>query len=220
MASGTDDRWWRGFDDAILDALPANARVLDVGCGDGGLARRLALGGLDAFGVDPRAPAEPRMIQEPVESLGDVGTFDAVCAVMSLHHADLEPVFAALTRLLRPRGQLFVYEFAWAAYDQRAASWLAERDASGADNSVTGWHAEHADLHPASAIRAMITETFDLEIEVERPYLARMLRAHHLEREEQAMIDDCRLPALGRWYVARSLLRSNEAKPRHAPRSV
>ena len=30
--------------------------------------RRLALGGLDAFGVDPRAPTEPRMIQEKVES--------------------------------------------------------------------------------------------------------------------------------------------------------
>jgi hypothetical protein len=29
-----------------------------------------------------------------------------------------------------------------------------------------------------------------------------MLRARQLEREEQAMIDECMLPALGRWYVA------------------
>ena len=65
-----DDRWWRGFDAVILDALPPKSRVLDVGCGDGGLVRCLALGGLDAFGVDPRAPSEPRLIQERVESAG------------------------------------------------------------------------------------------------------------------------------------------------------
>jgi SAM-dependent methyltransferase len=200
----TDDRWWRGFDAAILDALPPNSRILDVGCGDGGLVRRLALGGLDAHGVDPRAPAEPRMIQQNVEGVGDVGTFDAVCSVMSLHHADLEPAFAAVTRLLRADGRLFVYEFAWDAYDERAASWLAEHDSPQADNSVTGWRCEHEALHRADTIREVIAGTLDLTIESQRPYLARMLRVPHLEREEQTMIDDGRLPALGRWYVARN----------------
>jgi SAM-dependent methyltransferase len=200
----TDDRWWRGFDVVILDALPPNSRVLDVGCGDGGLVRRLARGGLDVLGVDPRAPAEPRLIQARVESVGDVGRCDAICSMMALHHADLEPVFAALTRLLRPEGQLFVHEFAWEAYDERAASWLALHDTAKADNSVAGWHTEHAELHRAGTVRAVIAESFDLEIESERPDLARMLRAHDLEREEQAMIDDGKLPALGRWFVARS----------------
>jgi SAM-dependent methyltransferase len=200
----TDDRWWRGFDVVILDALPLNSRILDVGCGDGGLVRRLARGGLDAVGVDPRAPAEPRLIQEKVESVDDVGKFDAVCSMMALHHADLKPVFAALTRLLRPEGQLFAYEFAWEAYDERAASWLAVHDASEPDHSVALWHAEHAELHRADTVRAVIAENFDLEIELERPYLARMLRADDLDRDEQAMIDDGKLPALGRWYVARS----------------
>ena len=199
-----DDRWWRGFDAVILDALPPKSRVLDVGCGDGGLVRCLALGGLDAFGVDPRAPSEPRLIQERVENAGDLGKFDAICSVMSLHHADLEPLFATLRRLLRPGGQLFACEFAWDAYDERAASWLALHDTSDADNSVSGWRAEHAELHRADTVRAVIAESFDLEIELERPYLARMLRADDLEREEQAMIDDGKLPALGRRYVARA----------------
>ncbi len=168
--------------------------------------RRLALGGLDAFGVDPRAPAEPGMNPGKVERLGDIGTLDAVCSVMSLHHADLEPVFTALTRVLRPKGQLFVYEFAWEAYDERAAAWLAECDTSEADNSVTGWHAEYAELHPANTIRAMIAETFDLESELECPYLARMLQARQLEREEQAMIDEC-IAARARPMVCRPTCR-------------
>lgn len=197
-----DDRWWRDFDTVILDAVPAGARVLDVGCGDGSLVERLTANGLEAFGVDPRAPARPWLLQERVERVAAVRPFDAVCAVMSLHHADLQPVLAAITRLLRPGGRLFACEFAWEAYDERASSWVTARDPSGAENSVDGWRTEHADHHTSDTMSEALSVAFDLHPITLRPYLARMLRAPELEPQEEAMIVDGELPALGRWYFA------------------
>ena len=199
-----DDRWWRGFDAVVVDAVAPGSRVLDVGCGDGRLVERLAASGLDAVGVDPQAPQRPRLIRERVEQLGSIGRFDVVCAVMTLHHVQLEPVLAAIVRLLRPGGRLLAYEFAWEAYDQRAASWLARYDRSGADNSVTAWQLEHVDLHTGATLRSRIGDAFDLHDETPRPYLARMLGQPHLEDQEQALIADGALPALGRWYFASS----------------
>jgi SAM-dependent methyltransferase len=200
----SDDRWWRGFDAVILDAVAPGSRVLEVGCGDGGLVERLTASGVDAVGVDPKAPSRPRLMQKRVEEIGPIGRFDAVCAVMTLHHVQLDPALAAIVRLLRPTGRLLAYEFAWEAYDERAASWLARHDPSGAENSVTAWRLEHADLHTGATLRSRIGDTLDLRRETPRPYLARMLGNHRLEDEEQAMIAEGALPALGCWYVASS----------------
>ena len=199
-----DDRWWRGFDAVVAETVAPGSRVLDVGCGDGRLVECLAARGFDAVGVDPRAPPHPRLIQGRVEGVGPIGRFDAVCAVMTLHHVQLDPVLAAILSLLRPGGRLLAYEFAWEAYDQRAASWLARHDRSGADHAVTGWQLEHADLHTGATLRSRIGDAFDLRRETPRPYLARMLGDHRLEAQEQALIDEGVLPALGRWFVALS----------------
>jgi SAM-dependent methyltransferase len=191
------DRWWRGFDAVVLDALPKGSRVLDVGCGEGGFVDLLAAHGLDSVGVDPNAPARPRLIQEQVEHASSIGHFDAVCAVMALHHADLEPVLAAIVRLLRPDGRLFVDEFSWEHYDERAAAWVAAHDEP---ESVEDWRAEHGDLHTGGQVRSALDQAFDLLCETERPYLARMLDKHPLEHEEQRLIDAGGLPALGWRY--------------------
>jgi SAM-dependent methyltransferase len=196
-----DDRWWRGFDASIVERVAANARVLDVGCGDGGLVERLCASGLDAIGVDPRARPHPRLIAERVEDVGSIGEFDAICAVMALHHASLDAVASAIRRLLRQSGQLFVYDFAWERYDARAEAWLALHDQSGADNSVSGWRLEHAELHTGAAIRTALSRAVELREERARPYLARMLARFDLEAEEQRLIAAGELPALGGWYV-------------------
>ena len=200
-ASAAQDRWWRGLDALILETLPRGSRILDVGCGDGALVERLAEGGLDAVGVDPRAPGRPRLIQRSLEELEPHEPFDAACAVMSLHHADLDRVVPTIARLLRPGGRLYVFEFAWETYDVRAAAWAQAHDASGRDHTVTAWMREHADLHTGAAVHAALTEAFDLDREEPRPYLARMVGAPELEGEEQREIAAGRLPALGRLWL-------------------
>jgi SAM-dependent methyltransferase len=198
-----DDRWWKDFDAVIAASVPAGSRVLDVGCGDGGLVDRLAELGFDTVGVDPRAPPRQRLIQAGVEDATELGDFDAITATMALHHADLAAVVQALDRLLRPDGQLFINEFAWDAYDERAAAWVVDHDPSGTDNSIAGWRREHASLHTSATIQHALSDGFRPVVEVGRPYLARMLGRHELEAEEHALIDTQLLPALGRWYIAR-----------------
>lgn len=193
-------RWWRGIDSLILDALPQGSRILDVGCGDGALVEQLAEGGLDAVGVDPRAPTRPRFVQGRVEDLEPREPFDAACALMSLHHADLDSAVPSIARLLRPGGRVFVYELAWEAYDERAAAWLEARSTPDADRTVAAWMSEHADLHTSSTVHAALAKAFALDSDEPSPYLARMLDAPELEPEEQREVATRRLPALGRLW--------------------
>lgn len=197
-----DDRWWGGFDAVVAAALPAGSRILDIGCGDGGLVDRLAERGFDAFGVDPRAPEHPRLIRERVEQATGLGGFDAITATMALHHSDLDDVVRALARLLHPQGRLFVYELTWDAYEERAAEWLVDHDPSEADNSIAGWRLEHGELHTGATIEQALSAHFVPTLVVARPYLARLLARYDLEGEEHALIDAQLLPALGFWYLA------------------
>lgn len=197
-----DDRWWKEFDAVLAATLPASSRVLDLGCGDGGLVDRLTELGFDALGVDPRAPSHPRLIRARVEQAMGHGEFDAITAVMALHHADLEAVVPALPRLLRPHGQLFVYDFGWDSYDERTAEWLVDHDPSSADNSIAGWWREHSEFHTSLTVKQALSAHFEPTLDVPRPYLARMLSRPDLEAEEHALIDAQLLPALGLWYIA------------------
>lgn len=97
-------------------------RTLDVGCGHGTLACRLAGAGIRVDAVD----VSPRMIElaatrcshrEVRWLLGDVldaglplarERYDAVTAVASLHHLPLRPALARLAGLVRPGGVLAV----------------------------------------------------------------------------------------------------------------
>lgn len=196
------DQWWKEFDAVLAAALPAGARVLDLGCGDGGLVDRLTELGFDALGVDPRAPDHPRLIRKRVEQAIGLGEFDAITAVMALHHAELDGVVPALTRLLRPHGRLFVYDFGWDRYDERAARWLADHDRSDADNSIAGWWREHGEFHTIPTITQALSARFEPTLQVPRPYLARMLSRPDLEAAEHALIDVQLLPPIGHWYIA------------------
>jgi SAM-dependent methyltransferase len=101
----------------------AGLRVIDIGCGEGGLARALAKLGAHVAGYDPLisgieltalgdgsfrlAKAAADAIPEPDHAA------DLVLYVFSLHHVPGERLGAALAeahRLLRPSGRLYVAE--------------------------------------------------------------------------------------------------------------
>jgi SAM-dependent methyltransferase len=197
-----DDRWWQDLDAVLAAMLAGGSRILDLGCGDGGLVDRLTELGFDPIGVDPHAPAHPRLVRARIEDATGLGEFDAITATMSLHHAELPDVLQAINGHLRPDGRLFVSEFTWDAYDERAAAWVADHDRSDTDNSIAGWQCEHDGLHTWATVREALSNCFTPTLEVGRPYLARMLRRRDLEADEHALIDARLLPAIGILYIA------------------
>jgi SAM-dependent methyltransferase len=100
--------------------LAGAGRVLDVGCGEGQVARRVAaLGAGLVAGVDPTAAqlvvaAEraggPRYVRARAEELPwSDGSFDAAVVCLVLEHVDpFEPAIAEIARVLEPGGKFVV----------------------------------------------------------------------------------------------------------------
>jgi SAM-dependent methyltransferase len=102
----------------LLRALPENCgRVLDVGCGAGAFAARLAARAAQVDALD-RSPqmieAARRAVPPNVRCmLGDVattdlpaGAYDAITSISALHHMDLTVALPRLAAALRPGGIL------------------------------------------------------------------------------------------------------------------
>ena len=100
----------------LLRQVPAGARTaLDVGCGTGKLARRLAATGLSVTGIDvsqrvvdiARAIGPDRIVYRHEDAQQATGRYDFITCVAALHHMPSD----ALTRLrslLNPGGVLAV----------------------------------------------------------------------------------------------------------------
>jgi ubiquinone/menaquinone biosynthesis C-methylase UbiE len=120
----------------ILGAVPAGCRAaLDVGCGDGMLAGRLADRCAQVTGIDrdPRmialarsrtaGPARVTFIEADFLAYDFAeASFDFVCANTSLHHMDFAAALTAMARVLRPGGRLAVIGL---AADQSITDFLA-----------------------------------------------------------------------------------------------
>ena len=125
-------QWWQdGFTDGadpeyeeqILPLVDVHLgdcrRVLDVGCGEGQAARRLAARGVDVVGLDPTRsqlalarerggpPSYARSVAEvlPVRNQ----SFDGVLMCLVLEHLDpFEPAILEIARVLRPGGRFLL----------------------------------------------------------------------------------------------------------------
>lgn len=105
----------------LVDAHLAGARrVLDVGCGEGQVARRVAALGAEVVGVDPawaqlvvagRRGGGPRYVRASALALPvRPGACDAVVVCLVLEHVDpLEPAVAEIARVLAPGGHLVLF---------------------------------------------------------------------------------------------------------------
>ena len=119
------DGYWNHnvhYQPVILRAVPAGcAAALEVGCGDGLLARRLAERCAEVTAIDrdarmitlaregaqKQAPGRVTFVEAdylayPVPA----ASFDFACANTSLHHMDFQQALTAMARALRPGGRL------------------------------------------------------------------------------------------------------------------
>jgi ubiquinone/menaquinone biosynthesis C-methylase UbiE len=120
----------RAFDMALEIAriLPANARVLDVGCGNGFITHHLsAMLGTKAIGIDLAATTEAAIDYRqfdgryfPVEEK----SVDSVLLCYVLHHAqDISTVLKELRRVLRVDGLAVIYEDIPTCWWDRLVCW-------------------------------------------------------------------------------------------------
>jgi 2-polyprenyl-3-methyl-5-hydroxy-6-metoxy-1,4-benzoquinol methylase len=119
-----DDYWnhnaaYHGW--LISIATRHRGHVLDVGCGEGLLAQRLAAVSRSVLGIDPD-PDSVQRAQERLQSIGNASaeptgfqnfdpenrSFDLITFVASLHHLPLRETLQKARHMLRPGGDLAI----------------------------------------------------------------------------------------------------------------
>ncbi len=135
MAEEEDRMWWyAGLHARLLDALDRPlGRVLDAGCGTGGLLRLLDARGMELDGIDrdplaveiARSRTRASVVEGDVQSLPYAdATFDAIVLADVLYHRGVDPpaALAECARCLRPGGIVVInapaYEWLRGAHDE------------------------------------------------------------------------------------------------------
>jgi len=188
---------------------PAPARVLEVGCGRGDLARAIAESGYEVVAVDPHAPPGELFRATSVEEFADPEPFDAVVASLALHHvADLPGALDKIVSLLRPTGSLIVNEHAVDRLDEPTARWYLEKRAvirpdapRSLEQCLHDWEEHHAGLHGYAAMRKELDRRFTERFFAWMPYLYGELAGAVTDLEERALIDAGAIQATGFRYV-------------------
>lgn len=154
----------RHYHRLVLGAVPAGAlRALDVGCGEGALARDLAGVVAEVIGLDIDAAtvARARSLGGPpglsyveADVLGPrargLGQFDLVCSMAALHHMPAAQALEAMASLVGPGGRLVVVDVARSSAPFDFVADLAGVAANRYFRWRRGWYGHQAPKRPPS----------------------------------------------------------------------
>jgi SAM-dependent methyltransferase len=205
----------------VRDQLPSPpAALLEVGCGEGDLARELERAGYQIVAIDPEAPSGPIFQTTRLEDFDGSGSpFDAVVASLSLHH--IEDVGAAVDRiagLLPPGGLLVLNEWdrerfrdataRWYFYQRQALAAVGREDAEiepAFEEWWRGWQERRSDVHPYATMRPELDRRFSEQLLQWVPYLYGYRLGGEVEPLERALVASGEIAAVGFRYVGTRL---------------
>lgn len=154
-----------------LLALRPGETVLDVACGNGQFARRMAALGADVIGID----VAPRMIEHArsaggsdrieyrvvdaadpaaLAALGRARFDAAVCTMAIMDMASIEPLLSSLPALLRPVGR-FVFSVMHPCFNSARARLVAEETTTDQGELVTRYGVSIFDYIQPRALRGV-----------------------------------------------------------------
>lgn len=116
FTDGADPEYVEQIIPLAVEELAGRGKVLDLGCGDGQIARALAAQGSDVLGVDPtqlhidvaieRGGGPRYLLGGATKIPADDNSFDAVVACLVFEHIDqMDEAMAEVARVLKPNGQ-------------------------------------------------------------------------------------------------------------------
>ena len=242
---GEPARWQQRVEEFVLAQIGnPPARVLEVGCGEGELARTLARAGHSVTAIDPRAPEGPIFQRVRIEKFSNPHPFDHVVAILSLHHVeDLGRALDKIANLLRAGGTLVVVELAWDRFDEATAGWALERLPAASSSEKPSWlqrrcwgwarggqggarapaeahfagWAREEGLHSSQQMRGELGRRFIERLFAWMPYLYPDLDDDTSEANESAAIEAGTINATGFRYVGTLALEEEHFQARRSP---